>query len=142
MRFVFFDTWAYRALANRRDPYHERARVLDEELARSGGVPITTNYVLDETLTGIRADAGPRIAAVFGEGIYRAILRGLVRYERIGAAREAEAFRWFTTFRELRGLSFTDCASFAVMRALDIEEVFTRDAHFEQVNLGFRRLLA
>jgi hypothetical protein len=142
VRFVFYDTWAYRALANRRDPDHDRARVLHDRLPREGAVPLTTNYVLDETLTGIRADAGAEVAAELGKGIYGAILAGLVRYERIDPEREAEAFRSFTLYRDLPRLSFTDCTSFAVMRALHIREVFTGDAHFERADLGFRLLPA
>ena len=35
-------------------------------------------------------------------------------------------------------LSFTDCLSFAVMRALDIRAAFAFDRHFERA--GFQRL--
>jgi predicted nucleic acid-binding protein len=137
---VFYDTWAYRALANRRDPEHERARRVDERLAREGTVRVTTNYVLDESLTGILRDAGGQVAEAFGRGMYVSILSGLVRYERIGPDREARAFELFARRRDVPRLSFTDCTSFVVMRALGIRDVLTGDAHFEQVGLGFRRL--
>jgi len=35
-------------------------------------------------------------------------------------------------------ISFVDFTSMVVMRDLGIQDVFTADAHFQQVNLGFR----
>ena len=102
---------------------------------------MTTNCVLVETLTGIRRRGGPGVAVSFGEAVYGGVLPGLIRYERIDPGRETQAFLLFTRFRDLPGLSFTDCTSFVVMRALGIRDAFTGDADFERVGLGFRRLL-
>jgi predicted nucleic acid-binding protein len=45
---VFYDTWAYRALANRRDPEHAAARQIHIHLLDERATLVTTNYVLDE----------------------------------------------------------------------------------------------
>ena len=36
-------------------------------------------------------------------------------------------------YDDMEDLSFTDCTSFAVMKELNLKEVFTDDDHFEHV---------
>jgi len=40
-------------------------------------------------------------------------------------------------FHDKPDISFVDFTSFVVMQELGITDVFTGDAHFKQVNLGF-----
>lgn len=133
----FVDTWAYRAIWDRRDPEHATARAkLETELAR-GALPVTTNYVLDEAYTGVRLRAGSAASMAFGRGVRALAAQGAVRLEWIVEAREEAAWRMFERFAGLDRLSFTDCTSFAVMQELGIERVLTKDRHFTQANLGF-----
>jgi uncharacterized protein len=136
----FIDTWAYRALADKRDPAHVDARDRMRALLHAGAAPVTSNYVLDEAYTGIRMRAGARAALAFGEDVRSLASRSALSVEWIDETRDRAAWVLFTRYAQLRDLSFTDCTSFALMRELAIDLVLTGDSHFEKVNLGFTRV--
>ena len=70
--------------------------------------------------------------------VFAAIDSGLYRRELITPERFAKAWRLRTKYSDKPAISFVDLTSFVVMQDLGIVEVFTGDAHFSQVNLGFR----
>lgn len=96
---------------------------------------MTTNFVLDETFTGLLTKVGHFAAVDFGEKIRSS---KTVRMIHITEEIEDQAWNLFKQYSD-KDFSFTDCTSFIVMRQLSLIEVFTNDHHFEQI--GFKILL-
>jgi predicted nucleic acid-binding protein len=67
---IFFDSWGWIAVADSKDPYHETAKPFYQEYLSGGGIPITTDYILDEVLTVLRRRLTHEVVVKFGEGIF------------------------------------------------------------------------
>ena len=128
MNAVFVDTAGWMACADAADPEHRACTAArDQSLAR-GQRLVTTDFVVDETLTLIRFRMGLPAATVWWSQV-QASRR--LRWERIDAARFEDARAWFFRYRD-KEFSFTDCTSFVVMRDLKLTRVLTMDRHFQQ----------
>ena len=128
MRAVFVDTAGWMACADAADPAHGKARAARDQALQAGRLLMTTDYVVDETLTLVRMRLGLRAAEAWWaqvEGSPR------VRWEAIDALRAEKARAWFFRHRD-KSYSFTDCTSFVVMRELRVKEALTTDRHFRQ----------
>lgn len=122
---VFVDTSAWYALLDRKDRNH-RAAVRFVEESR---IPlVTSTYVLDETVTPVKAHLGHAAAVRFGESAWR---EEVARLLRVSPEDEREAWTIFVRHAD-KGFSYTDCTSFAVMERLHLDSAFAFDAHFEQ----------
>ena len=89
----FVDTWGWLVLANNRDPAFDHVARLRAEAFAEGSAWVTTDYVLDETMTRLFA-ATPFVAARrFIEGIFEASRQGLLEMEHITPDRFALAWR-------------------------------------------------
>lgn len=135
---VFFDTWGWLAIAHRDDQRHDQATTLYREFLLSGGVPLSTDYILAETISLLRA----RTAGTerFIDGLLAAERSGKVKIERIGEERWEAAWKLSKKFGDRPEISFVDFTSFVVMKELKITEALTADKHYELVGMGFRKL--
>lgn len=131
---LFVDTSGWYAAFDRSDRAHEATRSALEEARTARRAIVTSDYVLDETITLVRLRLGHRVATAVGEAVWRK--RGAEIIDVDAPAREM-AWSIFRRYRE-HDLSFTDCTSAALMRQRDIDEVLTLDAHFTV--LGFHRV--
>lgn len=134
---VFIDTWAWVALANENDNWHEVAEILNQDLVSAGYLYVTTNFVLDESYTLIQARLHKQAAIDFGEEIRVSKETGVLKIIHISEEIEKEAWKIFKNYKD-KDFSFTDCISFVVMQKEGINEAFTDDDHFSQ--FGFIRL--
>jgi len=131
LRACFYDTWAFVALANARDPGHEIAKAADEALERAGFVSVTSDYILDETLTALHVHAGAGAAMKFLSLFDAQTMAEELILLELSAPRRDRALREFKRLApHLPRLSFTDCTSFTLMRELDIRVALTADRHF------------
>ncbi|MCR4405668.1 MAG: PIN domain-containing protein [Anaerolineae bacterium] len=128
LREIFVDTSAFIALIDSRDAYHQRAVAMEQKLATKGAHLVTTNFVLDETYTGLLGRVRHNVIVQFGQAVRRS-----QRITVIGVNQAIEDAAWDIFVRyEDKGFSYTDCTSFAVMQQLGLDTVFAFDRHFEQ----------
>lgn len=135
MKYIFVDTNAWLAINNKKDQYNSIAVRVNKKLLKEGCRYITTNFILDETITGLLKVLGHTSAVDFGERIYNSKLIEIIHINK-----EIERLAWelFKKYND-KEFSFTDCTSFIIMRQNNITDVFTNDHHFEQ--MGYIALL-
>lgn len=122
--FAFVDTSAWFALAYEGDPYHPAA----QSFIASSPRLVTTNFIIDETITLTLVRLGYWPARALGEKLWSERQARLVH---VTKADRRTAWELFKTYDD-KAFSFTDCTSFAVMDRLGLEHAFTFDADFEQ----------
>lgn len=131
MRQIFVDSSGWIALYNRRDTKHARAAAALKSLVNTQVRLITSDYIVDESLTHIRAWGDHAYAVTFGNAMRE---HPLVEWIRIDPDLWSIAWDIFVRYDD-KAFSFTDCTSFAIMRSRTIREAFTFDADFRQ--MGF-----
>lgn len=87
---------------------------------------MSTDYVLDETLTLLRARLGIERSRLWWDQISAS---ARIRWEAVSAERAARAREWFFRWTD-HDFSLTDCSSFVVMRDLGLRSALTTDRHF------------
>ena len=129
---IFIDTSAFLALVNEKDENHAAAIQFLEEI-KNGKIRIkkiiTSDYIIDETLTRIRYSVGHKEAVEWGKDI---LASKVIEKIDIGSDIFRSAWEMFCTYNDKK-FSFTDCTSFALMKKRGIEKVFSFDEDFERV---------
>lgn len=132
MRGLFIDTAGWVACADGADPAHVRCCAARDAALETGQALITTDFVIDETLTLIRL----RLSLDAAEAWWQQVDRSpRLRWERIDSDRFEKARLLFFQYRD-KDFSFTDCTSFVIMREIRLTHALTSDRHFRQ--MGFQ----
>ena len=131
LRAVFVDTSAWVALRYARDQYHSRARALLRRLRGDGLGLVTTEWVLAEAVTVLKARGAVDHGLALREAIQAGRLGHLVEST---PERRRRAWELFVRYRDRR-VGWVDCASFAVMEELGLGQFFGFDDDF--VRAGF-----
>ena len=133
---VFIDTSGFYALLAGDDDRHAQAAAYLQNAARKRIRFVTTDYVLDETATLLKARGRISLLAPFFESIFAS---HSCRVAWTDADRFHQTRQFFLKHRD-QLWSFTDCLSFCVMKDCDAREALTKDGHFSAA--GFIALLA
>ena len=129
---IFVDTSAWYAAEVEDDVNHEAAhKFLSKIASGKHGISITTDYVLDETLTLLRSRRDLASASAFIDKIRKS---KSVRIFWIDEGLFEKALEIFQKSNR-KSWSFTDCTSFGLMRELSVSEAFTFDSHFREAGL-------
>lgn len=132
---IFVDTSAWYALEVEDDAHHvEARRFLDKLSSNSHGVSVTTDYVLDETMTLLSMRRGLQAASTFIDKVRRS------RSVKVFWVGEEVFDKAVELFRGSHGRSwsFTDCTSFALMRELSVSDAYAFDTHFAEAGFDIR----
>ena len=128
MKALFVDTAGWMACADAGDPAHAQCRAARDGALEAGQTLITSDFVVDETLTLLRVRLGLRAAETWWQQIDRS---SRLRWERVDSDRFEKARQLFFRFRD-KEFSFTDCTSFVIMREARLTHALTTDRHFRQ----------
>ncbi len=129
MRGIFVDTGGWYATIVRKDHDHESAK----QFLTGNDLPlITSDYVMDETVTLLQSRVGHSYAVNFLDALQASKQIQLIY---LTSSYIAETIKLFRN-RPDKGWSFTDCSSFVLMNEYDIQVVFGFDEHFQQA--GFQ----
>lgn len=86
-KLIFVDTWAWLALANKKDKYHEIAKRGYKEIREKGYLIVTTDYILDEVITALFRNVPFNQAVKFIESLLKAIKFKQITLERVNKDR-------------------------------------------------------
>jgi predicted nucleic acid-binding protein len=122
---IFVDTGAWYASIVPSDVDHP---VASAWLADNAEPLLTTNYVVDETLTLLRARGERARSLLLGERLFHSELA------EIYVLTEDDIYLAWETFKrfEDKDWSFTDCASKVVIEKFGLSQAFAFDRHFRQ----------
>lgn len=132
---IFTDTGAWIALTDKSDRYHRDAVQIYKGLKQQHARFLTTDYVIDETVTRIRYDADHATALRCLELMFQAEASGVLQIEYINKAILQSALRLFRKYDDIV-FSVTDCTSFVVCKNHHIQWAFAFDHHFSMVGLS------
>ncbi|MDP6361064.1 MAG: PIN domain-containing protein [Planctomycetota bacterium] len=124
---IYIDTGAFLARYMSRDQHHVEAGNAWEKLSKGRNQLFTSNFVLDETFTLLARRAGYDFAAQKAKSIYSSQSLTILRPD---YDHEIDALAWFEKYSD-HEISFTDCVSFALLKANRIKRVFSFDQHFK-----------
>jgi uncharacterized protein len=131
---AFIDTSGFYAILVEADDLHQRAVTVLRRMEKEGRIFVTTDYVLNETATLLKARGHGSLLRNFFDIIFQSLACRIQWTER-------EQFKRVVVFmlgHQDQPWSFTDCLSFCVMKDLGLQQVLTKDRHFLQA--GFEVL--
>jgi predicted nucleic acid-binding protein len=133
---TFVDTSGFYALMAAGDDRHREAVACLREGAAQGRRFVTTDYVLDETATLLRARGLGHLLDRFFQSVLNSQACRVVWTDADDFLRAKD---YFLRHRD-HEYSFTDCVSFCAMRAAKLRLALSKDEHFREA--GFEPLLA
>jgi len=137
---LFFDTWAWVAIAHEDDAHHKKVTSFYKTFLLNKGLPVTTDYVLAETITLLRGRTNSRDVAVFIDTLLTAAKESKIMFERVDEKRWTKAWEMSKKYHDKPYISFFDFTSFVVMKEMSVLDVLTADKHFEDIGMGFKKL--
>jgi predicted nucleic acid-binding protein len=128
---LFVDTSAWFALHDKSDRNHKEAVAKSLEIKKRKIELVTSEYIMDESITLIRYKVSHKAAVIFGESF---LFSNIVAIMDVSPEDRLKAWELFRKYED-KTFSFTDCTSFVLMKNLDLRRAFTFDEHFKQAGM-------
>ena len=126
----FIDTGVFFAASNTRDLLHKEAVLLLVSAVLGWfGRQYTSTYVFDETVTLAKTRIGGKQALNLAENILQSKKISILKIEERADILE-DALSKFRKHSDMRGLSFTDCTTLALLERLKTKYVLSFDRNF------------
>ncbi len=135
---IFVDAWAWIALLDDTDQFHRIAEKTHRKLLKRLRKYVTSDFVLNELINYLYSAAPADQARTAINSLLARADAGVLLLIHVSPALFRRAWQLRQRYHDKPDISFVDFTSMAVMQDLGITDVFTGDAHFQQVNLGFR----
>jgi predicted nucleic acid-binding protein len=104
---------------------------------------VTSDYVVDETVTGLHVSAGAKVAVQFLDLLDAQVAGETLTLFHIDPLRQTKARQLFRKLApQAPRLSFTDCTSFVLMAELKVPVALTADRHFHRAGKNIRPLVS
>jgi predicted nucleic acid-binding protein len=126
MKRIFVDTAGWMAMADAKDPEHRGSISYRDRALEDGAIMVTSNYIIDETLTLIKMRLGIGAAEKWWGIVSRS---PRCQMEWITPQQAERSLTYFFRWKD-QSFSFTDCTSFVLMKELSIQNALTTDSHF------------
>jgi uncharacterized protein len=135
---ILVDTWTWLALAVKRDQFHAVAKAQRQKFRRANRKYVTTDYILSELISRLYRTGSANSAQAYVQALLAKADAGDYLLAHVSSDQFRRAWQLRQRYEDKPDISFVDFTSMVVMQDLGITDVFTGDAHFQQVNLGFR----
>jgi predicted nucleic acid-binding protein len=132
---IFVDTSGFFSILSPRDVSHKEAVEILRKAKQTNQLFITTDYVIDETATLLKARGIGHLAGIFFDTVNAS---RVCRIEWMDHERFDRTQIYFEKQLD-HAWSFTDCFSFLIMKELKLRNALTKDRHFKEA--GYTPLL-
>ena len=103
---IFVDTWAWLALANKKDKNHEAAKITYKRIKIE--TLFTSNFILDELITLLYRTVSPDKANLFVESLFSLAEKGQLSIIYMDKDAMMETWRLRKKYKDKPDISFTD----------------------------------
>jgi len=127
---IFIDSSAFYLIINKSERLHKIAKKTFNKIILDNDILVTSDYIIDETLTLVSRKWGKYYAIEFWDSIKNSDILKVMKLS------ERQFYKTIDLFRKYKdhNFSFTDYSCFIIMNDLKINKVFTFDKHF--LNFG------
>jgi predicted nucleic acid-binding protein len=135
---ILVDTWAWLALAVKQDRFHAAAKAQHQTFRKANRRYVTTDFIVGELISRLYRTSSTTTAKNYIQALLAKVDDGDYQLIHVSPNQFRGAWQLRQKYEDKPDISFVDFTSMIVMQDLGISEVFTGDAHFRQVNLGFQ----